>query len=89
MLIKIYSYLQPAAQPNAVPLVVDHKIGGLLYVFMGQAGSNRYHSDVTQLWWFSSKTAWLLRLVSDQGVMHQALSPVCCLFGRPLHCPKR
>lgn len=49
MEIKIYSYLQPAAQPNAVPLVVDHTIGGLLYVFMGQAGSNRYHSDVTQL----------------------------------------
>lgn len=77
MEIKIYSYLQPAAQPNTVPLV-----GGLLYVFMGQAGSNRYHSDVTQLWCVSSKTAWLLRLVSDQGVMHQAFLCVACLEGR-------
>lgn len=29
MEIKIYSYLQPAAQPNTVPLVVDYTIGGL------------------------------------------------------------
>lgn len=49
MEIKIYSYLQPAAQPKTVPFVVDYKIGGLLHVFMGQAGSNRYHSGVTQL----------------------------------------
>lgn len=53
---------------------------------MGRTGSDRRRSAVTQLW-FSSKAAWLPGLLSDQGVVHQALSPVCCSFGRPLHSP--